>query len=425
MMKGSFLWKLKMKAAQRGFPVYLLAFFIPLFPAWIATAEEDPIGAELATARRMYSFSTTSARSALLKAFDDEMLRVASKGDLEGYKFLRTQKAKAERGIGLSELNPMRKHQVAFSAGVIAAKKSLAIALDSAVKKYTMSLEIDQATAVQDEYKALIKTIRAYDAQESARAYNQGDAYRKNGKYDKAISGYSKAISLSPEYAEAYRRRGLAYCGIYDYDRAIEDFNQAIRLQPDGAGYYLNRGIAFYKKLQLDKAIGDFSQAIELKPNDPESSLNRGIAYYKKRQFDKAIEDFTRAISSKEEQDQSLEDLNKEFRLVPDSAPAYYYYNRGIAFIQTGDDNKAISDFTQAIRLKPDDAETYYNRGLARGRNEDYTRAIADFTRAIQLKPGYADAYYSRGVSYKRVGNAARAKADSLKARALRAGKKP
>lgn len=414
-----------MKAAQAGFPAYLLAFFLPLFPGWIATAEEDPIGAELATARRLYRFSITSAKATLLKAFDDEMARVAGKGDLEGYKFLRAQKAKAEQGIGLSELNPMRKHQVVFSVRVIAAKKSLAAALDSAVKKYTMNLEIDQATAAQEEYKALIKTIRAYDAQAAARAYNQGDAFRKNGEYDKAISGYSKAISLSPEHAEAYRRRGLAYCGIYNYDRAIEDFNQAIRLRPDGAGYYLNRGIAYYKKLQIDKAIGDFSQAIELKPNDPESSLNRGIAYYKKRQFDKALQDFTRAIVNREEQDQSLEDLNKEFKLVPDSAPAYYYYNRGIAFVQTGDDNKAISDFTQAIRLKPDDAETWYNRGLARGRNEDYTRAIADFTRAIQLKPGYADAYYNRGVSYKRVGNAARAAADSLKARALRTPKKP
>jgi tetratricopeptide (TPR) repeat protein len=87
-------------------------------------------------------------------------------------------------------------------------------------------------------------------------------------------------------------------------------------------------------------------------------------------------------------------------------------------FAQTKDD-KAIADYTQAIRTKPNDAVLYNNRGLAYQRKGDviinntpddgdwgltwslarehYTKAIQDYTEAIRLNAKYAEAYYNRG----------------------------
>ena len=39
----------------------------------------------------------------------------------------------------------------------------------------------------------------------------------------------------------------------------------------------------------------------------------------------------------------------------------------------------------------------YYNRGLSKGNSEDYQGAIADYNQAIKLKPDFADTYYNRG----------------------------
>ena len=59
----------------------------------------------------------------------------------------------------------------------------------------------------------------------------------------------------------------------------------------------------------------------------------------------------------------------------------------------------AISDFDEAIRLKPDYAEAYFNRGYAKYSLDRHEMAIADFDEAIRLKPNYAEAFYIRGIA--------------------------
>ncbi|MCL2622307.1 MAG: tetratricopeptide repeat protein, partial [Planctomycetaceae bacterium] len=80
-----------------------------------------------------------------------------------------------------------------------------------------------------------------------------------------------------------------------------------------------------------------------------------------------------------------IADFTEVIRLKPDDAEAYS--SRGDAYDSKGDYDCAIADFTEAIRLKPDDAEAYSSRGDAYNNKGDYDRAIADFTEAICLNP--------------------------------------
>jgi len=68
-------------------------------------------------------------------------------------------------------------------------------------------------------------------------------------------------------------------------------------------------------------------------------------------------------------------------------------YNRGIAYAEKADYDRAIADYTEAIRLDPKLAEAYCSRGAAYGRGKsEYDKAIDDLTEAIRLNPKYADA---------------------------------
>ena len=76
---------------------------------------------------------------------------------------------------------------------------------------------------------------------------------------------------------------------------------------------------------------------------------------------------------------------------------AVTHNNRGKAWGITGQYDKAIADFDEAIRLNPQDAPTYGIRGYASYRKGDYDRAIADYGEAIRLNPLRAEYHLVRG----------------------------
>ena len=110
--------------------------------------------------------------------------------------------------------------------------------------------------------------------------------------------------------------------------------------------------------------------------------VSRGTAYYQKGAFNRAISDFTEAI-----------------RLDPKNAIAFGI--RGRAYSKKRDVDEAIADYTEAIRLNPKDDSAFYFRGEAYRQKADYDRAIADYTEAIRLNPKDVFAsYYARGGAY-------------------------
>jgi len=120
-----------------------------------------------------------------------------------------------------------------------------------------------------------------------------------------------------------------------------------------------------------------------------------GDAYYSKKDYDRAIADYTQAI-----------------RLNPSNG--VYYNNRGLAYQDKKDYDRAIADFTEAIRLDPRTAVIYLNRGHAYRDKEDYDRAIADYTEAIRLDPNaYSETLYTnRGFAYYMKSDYAQARSD-------------
>ena len=61
------------------------------------------------------------------------------------------------------------------------------------------------------------------------------------------------------------------------------------------------------------------------------------------------------------------------------------YYNRGTAYSDKGEFDKAIQDFNEAIVLKPQDAEAYANRGEAWLTLSEWEKARADLSSAKEM----------------------------------------
>jgi tetratricopeptide (TPR) repeat protein len=85
------------------------------------------------------------------------------------------------------------------------------------------------------------------------------------------------------------------------------------------------------------------------------------------------------------------------------------YYNRGVSYSAKEDNDRAIADYSEAIRLDPTLYPPRINRGLIHFDNNDHGRAITDFSEAIRLNPKQALAFFNRGYVYAIQGDADRA----------------
>jgi tetratricopeptide (TPR) repeat protein len=126
----------------------------------------------------------------------------------------------------------------------------------------------------------------------------------------------------------------------------------------------------------------------------------RGNAYLQSRDYDHAIADFSEAI-----------------RINPQDAEAFS--ERGSAYRQEKEDGRAIADYGEAIRLNPQLPGAYYNRGNLHLADKDYDQAIADYDEAIRLSPQFVNALVNRSVAELALGRTAQGEADLAKAQSI------
>ena len=105
--------------------------------------------------------------------------------------------------------------------------------------------------------------------------------------------------------------------------------------------------------------------------------------------------------------DRAIADYDESIKLNSGYAPAFL--GRGNAWKSKGDPDRAIADFSQAIRLDQKFTSAYFNRGDVYDDKGDTTRALADLNAAIRLDPNDADAYILRGVLWKKKSDVDRA----------------
>ncbi|GEM_PF-6624575 len=106
-------------------------------------------------------------------------------------------------------------------------------------------------------------------------------------------------------------------------------------------------------------------------------------------------------------------------RTQNDRSLAEAYANRGGIYADQGETQKAIADYTQAIRLNPRRDDVFMSRGILYYESGDYRHALADFDAAIRLNPGEAVNWAWRSHAKGHLGDADGANADMAHALAL------
>ncbi len=171
-------------------------------------------------------------------------------------------------------------------------------------------------------------------AAQSEALIKEGSALHDQKKFTEAISLFTKAISFTPNSADAYRRRAMSKRELKDYAGAIADFSKAITIAPNNARAYAGRGLAKERNGDVNGAVNDYTRAIQSDPRYENAYFYRALIRYDQKDYRGALTDYDQVIG-----------LNPK--------NAYAWNNRGSAKERLGDLNGAIRDYEQALALDP------------------------------------------------------------------------
>ena len=165
-----------------------------------------------------------------------------------------------------------------------------------------------------------------------------------------------------------------------------------------------NNGDKFFKKGEYQKAVAAYTEYLRLEPTHIKSLYNRGRAYEELGEPEKALQDFKKVIK------EDPLNVNAHLSITND------FYHR------LNDYENTIFYADKTLKLNEKNAVAHTLKGKAFQKLGKLQEAMAAYNAALSVNDEYADAYVSRGLLKIHMGQKSRACSDLKMAKSLGAG---
>ena len=229
-----------------------------------------------------------------------------------------------------------------------------------------------------------------------------------------------------PTTAEGFSRRGAAFTARRDFVHAIADLTRACELDPNEPRYFYERAQAYAQNEQLALAGDDLDRVLTLKPDHVPALVWRGERRVHEHNEAGALADLDAADHAAAPQADNRLAMGEIYIQGHQFAPAVAQYNLWIAYHDDdarlvwaysmrcrarallGEElDKALADCNKALHWDSKNSVALDSRGLIRLRQGDFGRAVSDYSDALKLQPGNPWSLYGRGIAQERQKNTA------------------
>lgn len=212
-----------------------------------------------------------------------------------------------------------------------------------------------------------------------------GSLYYLDGQLGQAKYAYENALLFDGNDTESMLELAQIYLVLTNHDRAMEQVNRALRVDEQIPRAYLLKGLIYRELGNSDLVKSSLQTVTELDPEDAEAFNLLGMTY--------AEEGDTLAL------------VYYDTSLDVDSMHKEALYNRSYFLQEQGRFERAIEGYELLLSRYPQTAVAHYNIGyIYLGMLGNLERAVDEFTEAIRSDPTYHQAYSARAVALEELG---------------------
>jgi tetratricopeptide (TPR) repeat protein len=176
-----------------------------------------------------------------------------------------------------------------------AALKVLTLAALFAVVGFYATVTAARNRDWKDNYTLWAKTVKQSPASSVAHG-SLGRAYQEQGRLDKAVGEYEKALRIFPADYKAHYNLGVIYDKQNLLAKAVHHYQMAIEISPQFVDARFNLANIYQKQGLLDKAIQQYRKLTEVDPEDFEARNNLGVVYAMQGDLEKAISEWGKVL---------------------------------------------------------------------------------------------------------------------------------
>jgi len=223
----------------------------------------------------------------------------------------------------------------------------------------------------------------------------------RNDALPKATLDVADYDAKVPPEARAAYDRAMKLVGENKPNEAISEFTQALSLYPQYLRALNDLGVLYLKLNRLDEAAGAFTQAVSLNARFHLPRLNLALLRMRQGNASEAVTLFNQLLAEH-----------------PALSSARISYAEALSATQQWDE--AEQQLREALKdtnlERADRANAHFKLGLKLNRDERYAAAAAELEKALALSPGSASARLYLGAAYMQLKKAPEAERELLKA---------
>lgn len=248
---------------------------------------------------------------------------------------------------------------------------------------------LDFLGRASDAVRAAAPAIDPIQQAAAQKAYDDGAAFLRLDRFERATDAFDRALSLNPNNAEALNGKGVIETKQRNYDNALDLFNQAIAMDGSNAGFYANRAIVYHLMGRKEDALREYAQAARL------DNSYRG-------QLDAIgpLPDISSApVASTSANSIQMLTSNKA-------------YDDGAAFLRLNALDKATDAFDRALSFNAQNGDALNGKAIVAIKQRNYQEALSLIDQAISADPNNTGFYINKAIAYHLMGR----KADAMQA---------